>query len=128
MQNMLESLGSIHRGEVQTRWEAAEDREGRGYRLRRAGGGAGVIRTGARGWRAGWRIQDDCCRCKNWRQGPREPAVAQRGCGIKPGPQAVGILLSCEKDTGSKKLAPKARELSPPETPNKTKDSLARSS
>lgn len=54
---MLESLGSTPGGEVQTRWEAAEEKEGRGDKLRRAGGGAGVIRTGVRRWRRGWGMQ-----------------------------------------------------------------------
>lgn len=57
----------------------------------------------------GWWIQNDCGR--ELTQGPREPAVAQRGCWNKAKSKAVGILLSCEKDTGRKKLAPKAREL-----------------
>lgn len=52
-----------------------------------------------------WRIQNDCWRLKSWRQGPGEPGIAQRGRGIKPGLQAVKILLSCEEDT------PNAREL-----------------
>lgn len=50
---MLESRESAHWGEGQTRWEAAEERERRRYRLRRTGGGAGAIRTRARGWRGG---------------------------------------------------------------------------
>lgn len=53
MQNLLESLGSTQEGEVQTRWETGEERKGRGDRLRRAGGGAAVIRTGVGRWRRG---------------------------------------------------------------------------
>lgn len=104
------SLWEVHTEEVQTSWGGC-GRKG-GKRRRRAGGGAGLIRTGARRWRGGRRIQNVCRRCKNWGQGgPQGAPEAQRGCGMKPGPQAGRILLSCEKDTGSKKLAPKAREL-----------------
>lgn len=119
---MLESRGKCTPG-----WEVAEERERRGYRLRRAGGGAGATRTRARGVERGRRIQNDCWGCKTWRQGPGEPVIAQKGNGIKPDPQAVETLLSCEEDRRSQNWHQR-QESSPPETPNRTEDILGRTS
>lgn len=71
------------------------------------------------------RIQNDCWGCKTWRRGPREPVIAQKGYGIKPGPQAVETLLSCEEDRGNQNWHQR-QESSPSETPNRTEDILGR--
>lgn len=81
----------------------------------------------SQGVERGRRIQNDCWGCKTWRRGPREPVIAQKGYGIKPGPQAVETLLSCEEDRGRQNWHQR-QESSPPETPKRIEDILGRTS